>query len=696
VVNAGAPASLFDAYLLIKRGVMKVLSGVLVSSLVNSVFGLLVGALMLPGVALAQVPDRVGRVAYLAGDVQFYSESAQAWLPAQLNAPVTSRNSLYTGSDGRAEIRFGSTAVALDTHTQFDIHVLDDTNFKAAVTRGSVSLRVRQIESDESCEVMAPGASYTMLQAGRIRIDVADSGSSVTVLAGLVNASVVGGSSAMVESGQALSAENGGFGRSSARSSALDIWAEQRDNANRGGQSARYVSSNMTGYEELDANGRWASDPDYGNVWYPTTYVTPGWAPYRDGRWAYVAPWGWTWIDAAPWGFAPFHYGRWVLIGTRWAWMPGAYVRRPSYAPALVGFIGGSAGGGGAISISVGTRPAVGWYPLPPWERYRPAYGHHDRHLQNTNNFKIATPPASAWRTVEYHRVSANQVQGATVVSREAFVDSRPVRGAALSVAAPVLAAPSVAAMPVAAPARSGVSSAPAHARHEAAAGAVLPSRTIEVLPQVAPKSVDPRSGYSRGEYRGVERQVQAPAVAVPPAGQPASPQRPSVQTIERAAMPSVRRESLPVVSQPLSVPEPVAADRSLPAPAVALPVQRQPQIYAPERAREGSSHHDGRPRESAPANVVQPVPQARLPVPQPEVAAPRTRVEAPVVRTEPRIEQRVEPRSEPRQVQRSEPPQVHMPAPQPQPEQKRAPERERRQQGDRDKDRDKDKEKGK
>ena len=24
------------------------------------------------------------------------------------------------------------------------------------------------------------------------------------------------------------------------------------------------------------------------------------------------APWGWTWVDDAPWGFAPFHYGRWV------------------------------------------------------------------------------------------------------------------------------------------------------------------------------------------------------------------------------------------------------------------------------------------------------------------------------------------------------------------------------------------------
>jgi hypothetical protein len=709
VVNAGAPASLFDAYLLMKRGVMNVLSKMWLNSLLRSLPSLLLGTTMLSGVALAQVPDRVGRVAYLAGDVQFYSESAQAWLPAQLNAPVTSRNSLFTGPDGRAEIRFGSTALALDAQTQLDIHLLDDANFKAAVTRGSVSLRVRQMESDESCEVMAPGASYAMLQAGRFRIDAVDSGSSVTVLAGLVNASVLGGSSVMVESGQAVFAENGGFGRSSAHSSALDHWAAQRDNVNRTSQSARYVSPNMTGYEELDANGRWASDPDYGNVWYPTTHVTPGWAPYRDGRWAYVAPWGWTWIDAAPWGFAPFHYGRWVMIGPRWAWMPGAYVRRPSYAPALVGFIGGSAGGGGAISISIGTRPAVAWYPLPPWEHYRPAYGHHDRHLQNTNNFKIAKPPASAWKTVEHHRVSVNQVHGATVVSREAFVDSRPLRGAALSVAAPVLAAPSVAATPVAAPARSGVSPPPAHARHEVAAGAMHSSRTVEVAPQVAAKGMDPRPAFSRSESRGAERQTQVPAVAVPPASPPVSSQRQPAQAVEQAATLPVRRENLPVASPPASVPEPVVAARSAPTPAVALPVQRQPQVQLHERVAEGHSRRDGGSRESAPANVAQPVSQARLPVPQPEAAAPRVRVEAQVARpeprmeqrveshavqrVEPRVEQRVEPRREVRpeshQTQRSEPAvqaRVTAAQPAPQPEQKRTPERERRPHGDKDK----------
>jgi len=44
----------------------------------------------------------------------------------------------------------------------------------------------------------------------------------------------------------------------------------------------------------------------------PSYFFEPDWAPYRYGRWEYIAPWGYTWVDEEPWGFAPFHYGRWV------------------------------------------------------------------------------------------------------------------------------------------------------------------------------------------------------------------------------------------------------------------------------------------------------------------------------------------------------------------------------------------------
>ncbi len=119
-----------------------------------------------------------------------------------------------------------------------------------------------------------------------------------------------------------------------------------RDRSEDASVSARYVSREIPGYEDLDANGTWRSDPNYGEVWVPTVAVTAQWAPYHQGHWTWIAPWGWTWIDDAPWGFAPFHYGRWAYLGNAWAWVPGpVVVAQPVYAPALVAFVGGGGGG---------------------------------------------------------------------------------------------------------------------------------------------------------------------------------------------------------------------------------------------------------------------------------------------------------------------------------------------------------------
>ncbi|MGM2932430.1 DUF6600 domain-containing protein, partial [Bacillus cereus group sp. BC48] len=85
-------------------------------------------------------------------------------------------------------------------------------------------------------------------------------------------------------------------------------WAASRDAAEERSVSARYVSRDIPGYQDLDANGTWRETPNYGQVWVPND--TPAdWAPYHDGHWIWQAPWGWTWVDDAPWGFAPYHYG---------------------------------------------------------------------------------------------------------------------------------------------------------------------------------------------------------------------------------------------------------------------------------------------------------------------------------------------------------------------------------------------------
>lgn len=54
-------------------------------------------------------------------------------------------------------------------------------------------------------------------------------------------------------------------------------------------------------------------------------------------------------MDDEPWGFAPFHYGRWAWYRSVWLWVPGPIHVRPVYAPALVAWVGG-----------------IGWFPQGP------------------------------------------------------------------------------------------------------------------------------------------------------------------------------------------------------------------------------------------------------------------------------------------------------------------------------------------
>jgi hypothetical protein len=134
----------------------------------------------------------------------------------------------------------------------------------------------------------------------------------------------------------------------------FDRWAGDRNHAEDQSVTARYLPREVVGYSELDRSGVWSQVPVYGSVWYPSSTASD-WAPYRFGHWDWVEPWGRTWVDDAPWGFAPFHYGRWTMIGNRWAWVPGRMGARPTYAPALVGF---------------DWEPGkdIAWYPLAPGE----------------------------------------------------------------------------------------------------------------------------------------------------------------------------------------------------------------------------------------------------------------------------------------------------------------------------------------
>ena len=474
--------------------------------------------------ALADVPGRVGRIAYLSGDVQFYSESDANWHQAYLNQPVTSRNSLYTGDGGRAEISVGSTALALGPDSQVDIQQLDDQTLNANVVRGRVAVRVRRFDAGDAYNLAVPGADFALLKPGRYRIDALPEGTGITVFSGQASAGTSDGA-VPVNAGNALRALQSTsdpdgplrFSYASPAPSALDEWFVAREARFREGQAARYVSPHMTGYEDLDTNGRWSSDADYGPVWYPTTHVHADWVPYRYGRWVYVAPWGYTWIDDAPWGFAPFHYGRWVEVSGRWGWCPGAYVARPVYAPALVGFYGGShfsasfSNGGGYASA-----PAVGWYPLAPWQRYEPHYTQNVTYIRQVNNITIVNPPERIRERGpdNVDRAEINRFRGGTIAPERAFIGQQSI--SKVAIAAPrnlVDSAP-----PVAANALPRPVSLPASARPDGGNRPGIGRPEFQNPREFAGRPVDAgRNGAGRGGEREATRDPRSVSVAAPP-----------------------------------------------------------------------------------------------------------------------------------------------------------------------------------
>jgi hypothetical protein len=371
-----------------------------------------------PMAAYASTPDDeppliAGRVAVADGDAQIWrveENNTGQWDRAVINDVISVGTGLYTGDDGRYEVRVGPHTFRLGADSRGGFSQLDYVGAVFNLEYGALNVRLAQPGHGETSFVTASGARLELRAPGRYRVDVTDRGPvRLTVFEGhgTMNSN---GVIMDVASGQAVVVNPGvaGISYEQAVSTEFDQWALARDDRYRDVRSAQYVSPYMTGYEDLDAYGEWVPDVTYGTVWYPRV-VPVGWAPYRYGQWRWVRPWGWTWVDNAPWGYAPFHYGRWVTTGGRWCWVPGGFVRRPVWAPALVGFVGTNV----SVSVAIG-GPVVGWYPLAPWSRYEPHYRHSPTYVTVINRTVISRPPPGVPRTV-------NQGPGATMVPGPRF-----------------------------------------------------------------------------------------------------------------------------------------------------------------------------------------------------------------------------------------------------------------------------------
>ena len=482
-------------------------------------------------------PSRVGRLSYLNGQVSFRPGDVDDWVEADYNRPLTSGDHLWTDDGARAEVHIGSTALRLDRRTAFEFLNLDDSSVQIRLAEGRLSVHVRALDDQESYEVDTPNLAFTILRAGEYRFEVNPDNQTTVITLGGGEGEVTGGGQAFAvharQQAQVSGDDQIAFNVVGApREDEWDGWCLARDRREDQSVSARYVSREMPGYQDLDDNGTWRQTADYGSVWVPT-HVDPGWAPYHDGRWVWVEPWGWTWVDDARWGFAPFHYGRWVYAGY-WAWVPGPVRERPVYAPALVAWVGGS-----NFGISVGGGAGVAWFPLGPREVYVPGYHTSPRYLNriNVSNTTIVNNVNITNVYVNNTYINRAAPGAITAVPQNVFASARPVQREAIRIDARNIQSRGVIRTAPVAPIRESVlgrasaarvSQPPAAIQSRAVVARIAPPPArVSFAQRQSALSANPGRPLEPAQVQQIRKEQPAPArVFVRQAQVPASPSR--------------------------------------------------------------------------------------------------------------------------------------------------------------------------
>ncbi len=593
-------------------------------------------------------PSRVARVAVLQGNVSLEPAGVDTFSAAELNYPLTVGDRIYVDNSSLSELQTGGLGVRLGNGADLTITSLSDSVAQFGLAQGSIRVVTRDLNAPDGqqavVEIDTPNGAILVEQPGDIRVDSfpQDDTTVVTVTSGAVQ--ITGqGVNQQLGAGQALrlAGSNPVYTEyvGILPPDGLDQFDATRERQRQNSIAIRnqYVDPDMVGVGDLDQYGDWQPSPDYGPVWYPRN-VAYGWTPYSVGHWAWVAPWGWTWVDTEPWGFAPFHYGRWNNFGGRWGWVPGppptvfrnggwgGHPPRPVYSPALVAFVGGP---NFSISIGFGGGSGLGvtaWFPLGPREAYTPWYHTSPAYLNRVNVTNIYNTNVTEIHNTYINRTTTvynttnvtyvNRSVATVAVSQKDFAaghaisQSQPIRLDANTrqqlAQAPILAHPLVTptrlmatpqaparALPptVARPVvqtRQGLERAGGSFDPSAHPNAVTPQPVVQQVRQPAQyQAPTPPQQINRGAFP----QQRTPQVVTPAPitqGRPAMSQPvPMPQTVAPANVRTGPPPSAPVAMPPQNRPQPRPVEESRPLQTVTPPQPRQPSFEQQQKAIE-------------------------------------------------------------------------------------------------------------
>ena len=553
----------------------------------------------------ADPPSRVARMSYASGRVSFSPGGSDAWVEARVNRPIVTGDRLWADSDSRAEVAIDNSTWWLGDTTSIAVSNLDDRIVQMQVQEGVLEVRVRRVPADNIVEIDTPNLAFSITRPGRYRVEVDPQDGSTMVAVRDGSGDVYGeGGSYVITAGQAYRF----YGTDVSDSEfvalppvdAFTRFVQDRDRVYTSSASLRYVSPAVIGYEDLDRYGTWSVETTYGNVWFPRQ-VAADWAPYREGHWAWIDPWGWTWVDDEPWGFAPFHYGRWAHFGRGWGWVPGPRSARAVYAPALVAFVGGA-----GFGLSVSSGPAIGWFPLGPREVYVPPYRVSRNYFQRvnvtntvvnvTNITNIYNNPT---RVSQLNYVNRSAPNALTAVPPAAFAQSQSVRRAAVALPATAVQRAQVQAVAAVAPARPAfLGAAPAAQvrppaatmQRQVVAKAPPPPPPVPDAQKVQALEKNPGRPLTRAEVQTLRRAAPpaaASAAAAPAPAKVVSPPKPAANAAPPAREAGTRRPGAAPKGPPGAA-GPEAAPKGPPGVAAPEAAPKGPPGAAPEAAPKG------------------------------------------------------------------------------------------------------------
>ena len=350
------------------------------------------------------------RTSLIAGNVYLKAaDTNNEWQSVSINTPVMQDDAYWVAEGGKAEIQFfGSSYLRADQNTEFHVTSLDGSSNTVIISLQSGRVYIDRQDSPQGTffEIDAPLVSVDADRSARFDVNISNDGDTeISVISGSVNIDSES-ESTTIYAGDMVAVSNSGAAEVSSYLPD-DEWiswnASQDDMLAENSRSAAYLPPSLADYSyEFDNDGNWTYITDYGYVWTPVI-VTPDWAPYSIGRWAWIGG-NYVWISYETWGWVPYHYGRWAYrTGIGWFWVPPS-AQQVYWCP-------------GAVAWDY-TSNYVSWVPLAPGEVYYGYgyYGPNSVNLRNVNRRAIRTAPY-----YENARIS----NAVTVVSRQTFVSGR-------------------------------------------------------------------------------------------------------------------------------------------------------------------------------------------------------------------------------------------------------------------------------